>query len=105
LCTQATEVAGVYGWTWASPWRDDALSLTLRRTLPTVEHPKYTSGALERRRVNLGTVARMAPEGDVRQRRRTWTHLRPLVGRGAHAVEFSKTVASSRGGFPLENAP
>ena len=31
---------------------------------------------------------------------RTWTHTRPRTGRGAHAVEFSKTVASLKKGIP-----
>jgi hypothetical protein len=41
-------------------------------------------------------------QGREGRRRRTWTHTRPGCGRGAHAVEFSKTVAPpSRRGILL----
>ena len=54
----------------------------------------YTVGLPAQDGVNLGTADRNDPKGPIVRRRRTWTHS-STEGRskGAHAVEFSKTVA------------
>jgi hypothetical protein len=89
---QGTPVAGrsrrrLRAKTWACPWWDQALA-------PTRGSPMYTKGFGARDGVNLGTAVREARNGPVDRRRRTWTHS-STEGRskGAHAVEFSKTVA------------
>jgi hypothetical protein len=62
----------------------------------------YTTGPGTQDGVQSGTAGR-GPRGAIERRRRTWTHS-STEGRskGAHAVEFSKTVAPVRegGSFP-----
>jgi hypothetical protein len=54
----------------------------------------YTAGFGAQDGVNLGTVVRIALQEAVERRRRTWTHSSAEgSAEGAHAVEFSKTVA------------
>jgi hypothetical protein len=54
----------------------------------------YTTGFGAQDGVNLGTAVRVPREGPVERRRRTWTHSSAEGStEGAHAVEFSKTVA------------
>jgi hypothetical protein len=54
----------------------------------------YTAGFGAQDGVNLGTVVRIALQEAVERRRRTWTHSSAEgTAEGAHAVEFSKTVA------------
>ena len=54
----------------------------------------YTTGFGAQDGVNLGTVVRVTPGRGVERRRRTWTHSSAEgSAEGAHAVEFSKTVA------------
>ena len=67
----------------------------------------YTTGFGAQDGVNLGTVVRVAPGRGVERRRRTWTHSSAEgSAEGAHAVEFSKTVAPllGRGFLPARRA-
>ena len=81
----------------APPWWDGTLASTLGS-------PMYTRGSGTQDGVNLGTAVRVVPSLGDRRRRRTWTHTRPWIGRGAHAVEFSKTVAPARAGRSCSRA-
>jgi hypothetical protein len=69
---------------------------------PTRGSPMYTVGSGVQDGVNLGTADPSDPARDRSvRRRRTWTHSPIGVrSKGAHAVEFSKTVAPLRKGSP-----
>jgi len=68
--------------------------------------PEYTGGLRNTRRGQSWHRRPVDPEGSVERRRRTWTHSSTGVrSKGAHAVEFSKTVAPLQGVVLLRGAP
>ena len=74
--------------------------LHARPHLAAIGSSKYTGELRGTRRVNLSNRRPASPLRSRPTTGRTWTHTRPWTGRGAHAVEFSKTVASWKKGIP-----
>src|SRR2546430_10322409 len=72
---------------------------------PVVGNPMYTRAPGARRGQSWHRRCERPSEGTFGRRRRTWTHS-STEGRskGAHAVEFSKTVAPLQGGIPPQTA-
>jgi hypothetical protein len=86
---------------WAGPWWDQALA-------PTRGSSKYTTSSGAQDGVNLGTAVQIAREGCSSDGVEPGHTPRPRVRpRGAHAVEFSKTVAPLLKGdsFQVGGAP
>jgi hypothetical protein len=76
----------------------------LRPLRPHNGSPMYTGGSGTQDGVNLGTAVRRVPRRDVRAAASNLDTHSTWVGRGAHAVEFSKTAAPPRRGNSLKSA-